>query len=426
VSRRYLAYLVFQALAIASPAVAQTVAAPGSPESSSAPAPPPPSAFVTATDPYAAKGLPVGGFRFFPTIEITGDYDDNVFLSQTNPQQSFFGRETPQAMLHSDWSRHELDVYAAGSFYQYEAFPLQDHIDWDAGGDGRLDIFQGVNLAGGGSYSVEHLANSSPDQPTNAKAPTEFSIVQSNATLSYNPYHFGFYVGGTFNRYVYDPSELINGTLEANDDRNEDTYAEFVKASYEFSPGYAAFIQGNENSAHYDLALDRSDLPRDNSGFSGNAGVDMLITTLIRGQAFVGYLDQRFKAPFHDVPGLNFGANVDWAVASLWTLHFIASRSLNGTTLATASTEDDKSFQVSADYQFRSNITVSGGVTYLDATFDGSTRVDRYITPRAAVTYHMNPWIGIELADTFQRRDSTVSGQGFNDNIATVGVKFQE
>jgi hypothetical protein len=422
---RHLSFLALSALA-ASPAFAQTVAAPGSPESTSAPAPPAPSAFVTATDPYAAKGLPLGGFRLYPTIEITGNYDDNVYLTETNPKDDFFARETPQAMLHSDWSRHELDVYAAGSFYQYDNLPLQDHIDWDAGGDGRLDIYQGLALSGSGSYSAEHLANSSPDQPDSAKSPTPFSIVQSNATLAYNPYHFGFYVGGTFSRSIYEPSKLIDGSLEDNSDRNEDSYSGFVKASYEFSPGYALFVQGNENSVHYDLPVDRSGIDRNNQGYTANAGLDMLITTLIRGQAFLGYMKQQFKPPFGEVTGLNFGANVDWAVSSLWTVHLIASRALNGTILVNAATEDDKSVQLSADYRVLSNFTITGSAMYLDAAFDESGRTDHYIEPRLQLTYHMNPWLSVEMSDTFQRRNSTTAGQDFDDNIAFIGLKFQE
>jgi hypothetical protein len=38
----------------------------------------------------------------------------------------------------------------------------------------------------------------------------------------------------------------------------------------------------------------------------------------------------------------------------------------------------------------------------------------------------LNPWLGIELTDTYQIRDSSVSGQGFSDNIVMVGLKFQE
>jgi hypothetical protein len=417
--------LVFCAAIAASPAAAQT-ATPTLSEVTAAPIPAGSTASQASVTSYEPKGMPLGGFRLFPTLETVGDYDDNVFLSQTNQQSDYFFRETPQFMLRSDWSRHMLDLYGAASLYQYTSLTNENHVDWDAGGDGRLDIYQGMSFAGSGSYSVEHLANSSPDQPTNAKSPSEFSIAHSSAALSYNPYHFGFYLGGTFDRYVYDSTELIDDLLESNADRNEDAYSAYAKASYEVSPGYAVFVQGTDNQTHYDLPVDRSGIRRDSEGYAGNAGVDMLVTNLIRGQVFVGYLDQRYKAPFTDVSGVNFGANVTWFTTPLWTFGLTASRSLNGTVLATASTEDDRTVQLSSDFRAAPDIVVTGSAGYLDAKFEGSPRDDRYITGRLSLSYYLNPWISAEVSDTYQVRNSTVSGQNFNDNVATIGLKFQE
>jgi hypothetical protein len=410
---------------ISAPALAQTTT-PVSAEATAAPAPA--GSFVSQAfvDPYTAKGVPLGGFRLFPTMEAVGNYDDNVFLSALDPKSDFFARETPQLMLHSDWSRHEFDIYGAGSFYQYSAFPGQDHVDWNAGADGRLDIYQGLALSGNGSYAEEHLANSSPDQPITVKSPTAFTIAQSGATLAYNPYHFGFNFGGQFNRYIYEPSKLIGGGTSDNSDRNQDLYTAFAKASYEVSPGYAVFAEANGNLNQYDERVDRSGLDRDNEGYNADLGVDMLVTNLIRGQAFAGYLDQHFKGAFRPQTGLNFGANVDWYATSLWTFHLVASRTLTGTTLSQASTEDDKQVQVSADYRLTSYITVNGSATYLDAGFDGSPRNDQYLTGRILLTYHLNPWFSVNLSDTFQTRNSTVNGQNFNDDTAMLGLKFQE
>lgn len=379
-----------------------------------------------SVDSYTAKGMPLGGFRLFPTLEVTANYDDNVYLTQNNTRDDYFFRETPQVTLQSEWGRHELDLYGGASLYQYATLSEQNHNDWDLGGDGRLDIVRGFDLSGGGSYSVEHLANSSPDQPTNAKTPTEFSVTQSNAVLSYHPYHFGFSVGGTFTRYDYDPTTLVSGPPVSNADRNEDYYTVFAKGSYEFSPGYALFLQGVDNSAHYDLQFDRSLLQRDNDGYAVNLGVDMLVTDLIRGEVFVGYLDQTYKAPFTDVSGFNFGAKVDWFATPLWTFHLTASRTLNGTILATASTEDDQAVQLSADFLARPNIIVSAYVGYLDANFEGSPRDDRYTTVGAKLAYHMNRWMSAELSDSFQTRSSTAPGQNFDDNVVMLGLKFQD
>jgi hypothetical protein len=436
VNYRYGFFILLGTGFLASPAAAQSLPAPTSAETTAAPRPNSNelTSIVTAgstatqayVDSYAAKGLPLGGFRLFPTVEVASDYDDNIYLSQIGEQSSFFGRETPQFLLRSDWSRHELDVYAASSFYQYMDYGSQDHTDWNAGGDGRLDIYQGLSLTGNGSYTEEHLANSSPDQTITVKSPTEFSIAQGGGTLSYDPYHFGFNLGGTFSRYVYDPSKLVGGGLSDNSDRNEDLYTAFAKESYELSPGYAVFSQTNVNMSEFDEKFDRSDLDRANEGFSENLGVDMLVTNLIRGQAFIGYLNQDFKAPLKSVAGINFGANVDWFLSTLWTLHLIASRNLSDTVIVNASAEDDRQVQVSADYRVTSFITINAAVTYLDAAFDGAGRDDRYLTGRIQSLYHLNPWLGVELSDTFQNRTSSVVGQNFNDNIVTLSLQFQE
>ncbi|MGB8363046.1 MAG: outer membrane beta-barrel protein [Rhizomicrobium sp.] len=377
-------------------------------------------------DPYAAKGMPLGGFRLFPTLDVTANYDDNIYLTQTNTKSDYFFRETPQVMLQSDWSRHELDVYGAANLYQYASLSEQNHTDWDAGGDGRLDIFRGLDFSASGSYSVEHLANSSPDQPSNAKTPTEFAVTQTNAVLAYHPYHFGFSVGGSFTRDVYDATLLVGGTTLSNADRNEDQYTAFAKASYEFSPGYALFLQGIDNDAHYDLTYDRSGLQRDNNGYAVNVGLDMLVTDLVKGQMFVGYFDQRYKGAFTDVSGFNFGAKVDWFATPLWTFHLTASRTLNGTILSAASTEDDQSVQLSADFLARPNIVVNAYVGYLNADFTGSPRTDGYTTTGVKLTYHLNRWISTELSDSFQTRNSTITGQNFDDNVIMAGLKFQD
>jgi hypothetical protein len=375
---------------------------------------------------FAPKGMPVGVFRLFPTLDAVADYDDNVFLSSANRQSDYFFRETPELMFRPDWSRHALDVYATGSLYQYEAFPLQDHIDWTGGADGRLDIYREISFAASGAYSVEHLANSSPAQPSSAKSPTGFSLVHSNADFSYSPYHFSLYLGGTYDRFVYEASKLVDGTVTSNADRNEDLYSAYVKAAYEFTPGYAMFLQGTDNQADYDIPLDRSGLRRNNNGYVGSAGLDFLLTNLLKGQAFAGFLDQRFKAPLKDVTGITYGAAIDWYPTPLWVFHLTASRALNGTVLRGASAEDDRSVQVSTEYRFRSDIMINGAVTYLDASQDGANRDDHFVTTRLLLGYILNNWMMAEVSDTFQFRTSNVLGQNFNDNVAMIGLKFKE
>ena len=373
------------------------------------------------TESNTAKGMPFGGFRLFPTLGLASTYDDNVYFSQTATTGDYFFTESPQAKLQSNWNVDELDVYAGANLYQYATRSSQNRTDWDVGGDGRLDIFQGVDLSGNGSYTVGHLANSSPDQPTTAKTPSEFSTTAANAVLAYHPYHFGFSVGGTFNRFVYDPTLLVNGSTVSNVDRNEDQYVIFAKGSYEFSPGYAVFLQANDNDVNYDLPVGRN-----SHGYTVNAGVDLLVTDLIKGEVFAGYIEQHYLAPFINISGLNYGARVDWSPTPLWAFHVTASRGLNGTIVARASTEDDQSVQLSVDFLAATDITITGYVGYMDANFRGSTLDDTYYTAGLKGTYALNRWMSAYLSDGFQHRIASIAGQNFDDNLVTLGLRFQE
>lgn len=379
---------------------------------------------LSATVPQDAKGIPLGAFRLYPALEVTGSYDDNIYRTQTGTKDDFIVAEIPGFVLQSGWSRHLLELYGSFDGNQYLTHGSEDNNNWSMGGDGRLDIVRSVDLVGGGSYTVLHLARTSPDQPGNAKSPTEFATTQGNAAFEYHPYHFSFTVGGTYTRWDYDPTKMIGLPDLSNADRNEDLYTGFVKGSYEFSPGYAAYVQATYNDAVYDLHTDRTGLHRNNNGATYVAGLDMLVTDLIKGQVFVGYLSQNYKAPLVNISGFDWGANVDWDASPLWTFHLTASRMLNGTTIALASAEDDESVRVGVDYSLRRNVLLQAHVGYIDSVFNGSSRDDKYTDAGLGAQYMMNEHASLQLNYDFQHRNSTVGGQNFDDSTVSLGLNL--
>lgn len=370
------------------------------------------------------KGIPLGGFRLFPTLELDASYDDNIYRTQSDTKSDYFFTETPGFDLQSQWSRHFVELFGNYSANQYMEHGTEDNNNGLIGGDGRLDVTRGLDLIGGGDYQVLHLARTSPDEPFNAKDPTRYTETVANAALEYHPYHFGFTIGGDFTRWVYDPTTLFGLPRLSNADRNEDLYLGYAKASYEFSPGYAAFFQAIINDAVYDLKLDRTGLDRANNGETYNVGVDMLVTDLVKGQLFVGYLDQRYKAPLVGISGFNYGGNVEWNPDPLWVVHFSASRTLNGTTIAGASAEDDQVVRLGADYSLRRSVKILTHIQYTDSEFNGSSRDDKYWDAGVGVEYAMNAHMSARLSYDYQTRNSTIGGQNFDDNTVTVGLNL--
>jgi hypothetical protein len=355
-------------------------------------------------------------------LDVAANYDDNVYRTQTGTKNDWYFSESPGFRLESDWVRHELDVYGMVNTYQYATLNREDHTDLIVGADGRLDIHTGIDFTGGGAYSVLHEARTSPDQPGVAKRPTQFSYSTAHGLLEYHPYHFGFAIGGNFARYDYNTTQFLPSSSLSNTDRDRNEFETFAKVSYEFSPGYAVFVRADDRQMTYDLSVDRNGLRRSNHGYSVNGGLDMLVTNLIKGEVFAGYLDEHYQAPLTNVSGFNFGANLVWDPSVFWTVRLTASRTLNGTTLNNASAEDDQVVRLEVDYSPTPTITVEPHLGYTDSSFSGISRRDQYVDTGLSVSYAINRLFSARLGYDYQDRSTNAAGQKFTDNTVTIGL----
>ena len=374
---------------------------------------------------YDAKGLPLGGFRLFPVFDGTAGYDDNILRQQSAPDviNSIFFKEDGSLMLRSNWGRHELDLFGGADTVQYLDLSSENNTNWNVGGNGRLDIARGSSLTASTTYATEHEPRTSPNQPSFAAKPTQFTDLNSQAALDYHPYHFDFMVGGSYDRKVYDPTAVnAPGTPINNTDRDEDVYNVFAKAAYEFSPGYAAFFKVNYNDRAFDQLLDRNGLNRASNGFEYTGGLDLMLSHLLKGELFVGYLDQKFKSPLPNVSGVDFGANLDWYATELFTVHLTASRTVADTTFAGTSALDSRQGGISFDWEVARNIIVQGNFGYTDMKFTGITRDDQITDAGIGAKYLLNRYMSADVKYRFERRSTNVTGQNYNDNLVTVGL----
>ncbi len=374
---------------------------------------------------YDAKGLPLGGFRLFPALTFDVGYDDNVLRQQSvgTIVDSFFTKESGTVVLRSNWGRHEFDLFGGADTTQYANLSSENNTNWNVGGLGRLDIARGSALSADTTYALLHEPRNSPNQPGFAAKPTEYTDLLSHAALNYHPYHFGFEAGGSFERRVYDPTVVIAPGLPIdNTDRDEDLYNVYGKATYEFSPGYAAFFKVNYNDRVFDQKLDRNLLNRASNGFEYTSGLDLMLSHLLRGELFVGYLDQKFKAPLHNASGLDFGANLDWYATELFTVHLTASRMLQDTTLFNTSTLDTRQGAISFDWEVLPNVIVQGNVGYTDMAFTGITRDDRIADAGIGAKYLINRYLSADVNYRYEERSTNAAGQNYKDNLVTAGL----
>jgi hypothetical protein len=371
---------------------------------------------------FDAVGIPFGAFRLFPSLTLGTSYDDNIKRQESQALSDVFFTISPTAILRSQWSQHALNLSASSETLAYTKYSSEDITNYTFRGDGRIDVLRSFRILANASYGQLHVLRSAPDLTLTATSPLPFSQTHADVTAEYQPADLGIAVGLTFDHFDYGSVDLAGGGFTDWNDQNRDIIQPHARVSYQFSPGYQAYVEGIYDERDFDLPVDRSNFDRSSHGYRVRGGVATPISHLLQGSVFVGYLDQRFIDPLPDVSGLDFGADVAWYVTQLTTIRLAGERLVNDTTFAGASAMEDSTVRVSVDHEFLRNLLLHASVSYTDSRFRGIGRDDRIIDAGVGADYFMNPYLSAGARYAHQSRDSDDLGQSFSDNIFTVGI----
>jgi hypothetical protein len=369
---------------------------------------------------YDAKGLPVGGLRLKPSLDIGAAVDDNVQRSAAAPESDIYFTAAPSFTLGTNWGSSAIELSASITRYQYASLTDENRTDWNIGLSSRSDIWHDMAINSAVSYGLYHEPRNSPDDAGNAATATAFSQLHSEASFEKQADPFGVSIGGSLDRLNYRATPLIGGGVQTNDDRDEKMWSGNAKLAYEVAPGFAVFLRGSYDARQFD-----TDVAHNSHGYHAVAGSDLFLSHLVRGEVFVGYVNLQFKAPLQSVATIDYGAALHWYVTDLMTFHLTVERDLNDTTIPGASIADDKEFGAALDYELLRNLILQGHADYTDSHFIGTPRSDNIIEAGLNLRYLINPYMAANAGYVWQRRDSNAAGQAFTDNTFTAGLHFQ-
>jgi hypothetical protein len=374
---------------------------------------------------YDPKGIPLGGFRLFPVFDIVGSYDDNVFRLPSS-RSDWFTMFSPAVAMRSEWGRHFVELSARADTYKYTDLDSQDLTDWEVKGHGRYDISHAATLFAGASFGRYHELWSSPDSQYGQTEPNRYYQTHVTTSLSYQPSALGVSVGGMFDRYDWSDNRLPGGTLLVNSDRNEDKLEGFARVFYEFSPGYAAFVRATYNERSFDLPEDRSGLKRASHGYRYDGGMTLVISRLVRGEFYAGYLKQNFAVnpseQLSDVAGFDYGVQLDWFATPMLTVHLGGNRQLSDTTFAGISTEDAKRLDLSADYEILRNLIATARASFVATKYTGSPLNDTNYGAGLRLEYLVNRYAAVRVEYGYERRTSNRVLADYTDNTISIGL----
>ena len=379
---------------------------------------------LTRPGPYDPIGFRAGPIYFFPSVSVQGLYNDNIYAEDTNKRGDEILVVRPELQVQTDWSRHELQLYAGGEFGFYESFTDEDYQDYLFQGRFRLDVSRATNILFEGGHGRDHQQRGEPEE-VEGLHPTEFDNTYAKVQLNQSLGRLMLSGGGSFRRFDFNDVAAVGGGFINNDDRDRNIFVANAKAAFEFSPGYSAYAEFSYNWRDFDDPFDDVGINRDSKGFEINGGLTFELTDLIEGSVYGGYMQQDPEDPMlRKIKGPAFGASLDWSVTPLTTIGLRGQRTIEDSQFANSSGFFADRGRLTIDHKFRDNLIVSVFGEIGQDDYRGINRNDFRYGVGASLEWRLNRYLAADFAYSYQGRNTNVAFiEDFNQNRFSVGLK---
>jgi hypothetical protein len=369
---------------------------------------------------YAAQGIHAGAFTISPKMDMTNQYDSNIYKQDRTLRKetdSYVAHFKPGVDVRSNWNQHALGLNFDSDITQYGTQGSQNNYeDLRTRLDGRLDVVRDSHLDAGFSYNSLHEDRGSPDQIAGL-TPTFYDTKNIDAFYSHKLNRVSIKGGGDANRYDYeDVLTSINGAPLLMTTRNHWEYAPSIRLGYEIQPEYEAFVKFIYKRADYDVRTRSSGAgtayDRDSNGYNALGGLAFDLTDLLTGDMSVGYLQRSYDdSRLSEISGINGFVNLKWRPTALTTVKGTFSHDILETTQEGVAGILASSISLGAEHELMRNVIISGGGSFSNNDYQGFiapnvvSRNDKVYGGNVAAKYLLNRNLSTDLSYNYQSRD---------------------
>jgi hypothetical protein len=384
---------------------------------------------------YEAVGLRAGPFMVWPRLNVSSDYNDNIFATPIDPVADGVAHISPEIDVNSNWSRHALQGYARGVFNQYWENSDQNTNDFSVGARGQLDIQRSARINGAVDFS--RLTEPRTSAATEGNAfPTQYDLttVRLSGAKEFNRLR----ISGRVDWRHFDYHDRIGNFPQGDRDRNETVGT--VRADYAVSPATAFFVEVAGNDRSYRLSSSPivngapvypDFIDRDSHGFQVLAGANVELGSLVRGELGLGYLQQTYKDPrFGEVSGPGASAQIEWFPSQLITVTFTGARTVEDAGIVGAPSYLSTTAGVRVDHELLRNLLLNAYGNFGRDEYKGVSRTDERFVAGFGGTYLVSRSVGLSLGyshykQTSHGSDPSVSSGDFSINRVAATLTLQ-
>lgn len=376
-------------------------------------------------DPYAPLGLRNGSFTYFPELEISSLFTDNVGQDPSGEKSEFGIVLRPSLNVQSNGARHSTGLTVASAHTIFPNDTDENRNRLSVNGTARIDVRRTFAV----DYQGRYILSQDSSDGDNSGSTTGTSIDHElGADLTFRRQNARFLpslrVG--VDRFMFGDEDLVGGGTQNNSDQD------YVEPSVELRLGYAIsqaiqpFVAFGYSRRLHDSKRDRNGLERDSDGYDFRVGADLNLGPVLTGTVDVGYGLREFEDSALDTAdGFVGNSTITWNPTALTTFTFGATGALNETTTAGASAIQSLTASATVTHRLRRNLTATGGVNLTFADYLGVNRNDETYQVDLGLAYAIGRHVELVGSYQFNAVESTVSTQEFTENQITAGVRFR-
>jgi hypothetical protein len=375
-------------------------------------------------DLFAGPNDPGSPFILYPSVSVSGGWDDNVFRDENDRKDDFFVLVAPSLLLASDWVNHGVNVHANAGIQRNVHYDQNNFTAFDIGADGFLDIGLDSQLFAAASFGREVDGRDDVD---------DIGEDNDNDLVKYwfNRQTLGFSTAfGDWTWSVQGDRLGLNYIDNGEDqqDRDRVEYDVTSRLGYEFQPGVSMFVEGGYNWRIYDEAQDNFGIDRNSQGWQARAGFIYDITGVLAAEVSAGYISQNpADDDFGDTSGFAVDAGITWNPTDLITIRGYAVTTINETTLDHASTGRAIYGGLGFDYDLDDNLYFTSNAVYTTVHFtpeDGfEARDDDIVRGDAGLVWLINENFSLRGTYIHTRRYSSEDGEDYTDNTVLLTLQ---
>lgn len=369
-------------------------------------------------------GIRMGGFLLYPKVSVSEALDDNIMSAASNEKSDYITVFGANTSLKSDWSRHSIKLAGGVKVGRYWDSSSEDYNDYRLSSDGRYDISNNFNVAGGANVLFGHEKRSSLDD-ANGLRPTRFSHISIDGKVNKTFTKFSIKSGFVIDRFNYDNVASSTGTIN-NGDRDRLESMANLRLGYKFSPDYENFVQLKVNNRNYKDSIDDNGFNRDSNGYDLTTGISFGGTGITFGDVFAGYRRQSFKdTKLKTVEGVSGGLNITWNATALTTVKGGIVRTVEETTTIGASGMFRTKFTLSVDHELLRNMILSAKLTSTRNDYEGIKRTDDDFAFDFDVDYKLFRNLYTNFSYGYSQRKSDAQNVDYKKNVYMIQFSSQ-